>query len=216
MQAGTPVDRPLVATGGTPPLVWSLAEGVLPSGLRLDADGHLRGVVRDPGTSSVTVAVVDRWKAATQAKIELKVEPASETPPQAQQQEKQDQQDKQDQQAKQDQKQQGQQGQQQQGQQGQQGQQKPKDQNGQQGQQQQAQRGKSQNTSDQDKQGEQAAAAAGKDDASAQAAAQAAALNQTAADHWLDQLPAERRDSLRYQLLDGGDKAPANQGRKTW
>ena len=172
LSVGRPADQAVQVSGGTPPYTWSVAEGLLPSGIRLDADGHLRGVAKDPGTSQVKIAVADRWKASTQADVTITVKPAEDPPPS---QDKQDEQKDDQQQAKQDE---------------QQGDQKQK-----QG-----------DPSDQDKQ-------AGTPEQ--QQAEQAAAINQTAADHWLDQLPDERRDTLRYQLLDGGAKKPTQHG-KAW
>ena len=50
----------LPATGGTPPLTWSLASGTLPRGLSLDAaTGAIRGVPRAPGRFPVTAAIKD-------------------------------------------------------------------------------------------------------------------------------------------------------------
>ncbi len=205
LQAGSPVQQALKVEGGTPPYAWSVVRGMLPAGLRLDPDGQLRGVVKHPGTTTVTVGVADRWKATTQAEVSITVEPAKDPPPDQQDQAKQDQQDQQgqDKQDKQD-----QQGQDQQGKQGEDSQDK------QQLGKQDKQDKQTQNKQDQGQQ--QEAGEAGSESKEQQAAAaQAAAMQQTAADHWLDQLPEERRDSLRYQLLDGGDKKPKQQG-KAW
>jgi hypothetical protein len=187
LRAGSPADHALKVTGGTPPYAWSIQGGVLPAGVRLDPDGRLRGVAKDPGTSTVTVAVSDRWKASTQAEIEIKVEPPSEEPPKKDEQAKNEDQEeqKQDEQQKQD------------------GQQQTKKDDAKPGEQQDGEQ----------KQDDQTQQQAAKEEAAKEQAAQAAALNQTAADRWLDQLPDERRDTLRYQLLDGGDKAPAQRGR---
>jgi hypothetical protein len=193
VEVGKPVDRPIAIEGGTPPFAWSVASGALPAGLRLDTDGHLRGVAKDPGSSTVTVAVVDRWKASTQAEIAMKVEPASDPPPDK---------DKQDQ-AKNDQKQ-DQQDQQQDGKQDQ-----SKDDKQQQGQGQDDKQAQQQPDPQQQ---------AGKPDGDGkqQEQQQAAALNQTAADRWLEQLPDEDRNVLRYQLLDGGQIKPAQPKGPQW
>lgn len=185
LAVGKPIDRAIAVEGGTPPYAWSLAGGALPAGVRLDPDGHLRGVAKDPGTSTATIAVADRWQAATQAEIAVTCEPASD-PPQQQDQEQQ----------QQDQERSGQQDQQQA--QGQQDQQQAQQQ---QGQQQQAQQ--------QQAQGQQQ----GQD---AEQHQQATTLNQTAADRWLEQLPDEDRDVLRYQLLDGGRIQPARPKGPQW
>lgn len=94
MIQGQAQSRPLKVEGGTPPYAWSVAEGTLPKGLRLDADGTLRGSASDPGQTEVTVALSDRWKAGTQQKVTVSVKPNEKPPPQDQQQ-KQDQQQQQ-------------------------------------------------------------------------------------------------------------------------
>jgi hypothetical protein len=208
LQAGSPVDQALAHTGGTPPFVWKTGEGSLPAGLRLDPDGHVRGVAKDPGSTTITVQLEDRWKAKTQASVTVQVDPASKPQDDAK-----DQQD----QAKQDQ----QQGEQKPGDKSDAGQQDPSKSD-------QAQHNQPKPTEPQpaaqqtpaersaaDKQ--QAAAAEAKKEQERQEREQAAALNQMAADRWLDQLPAEDRGVLRYQLLDGGEKKPdpKHQG-KTW
>jgi hypothetical protein len=47
------------ATGGSPPLVWSLASGQLPPGLTLDKYGSLNGTPASPGSSTFAVKVTD-------------------------------------------------------------------------------------------------------------------------------------------------------------
>ena len=232
LQAGQPVDQPLPVTGGTPPLVWSTGDGALPAGVRLDPDGHLRGVAKDPGTATVTAIVTDKWQARTQAAVVVQVDPAPK-------QDDQKKDDKKDGQQKDGQQQDGQQqdGQQQAGQDQKPGEQKPGDQDpGDQKPEQQPQSpskdqaktdgkedgsedGKSDERADNSGDKKPGEAQASKD---AEAAASEAAgnLNQMAADRWLDHLPAENRGVLRYQLLDGGEKrpAPAAEGGKgkTW
>jgi hypothetical protein len=49
----------LIAKGGVPPYVWSVASGDLPEGLSLSADGLLAGRPAKPGTSTVTLRVED-------------------------------------------------------------------------------------------------------------------------------------------------------------
>ena len=70
---GQPANRPLSVSGGTAPYQWQIAEGVLPKGLRLDADGTVRGVAGEPGEVDVTVAVSDRWQARSQHQIHVTV-----------------------------------------------------------------------------------------------------------------------------------------------
>ncbi len=77
LQAGQPIDQPLPVTGGTAPFIWSTGDGALPAGIRLDPDGHLRGVAKDPGTATVTAVVVDRWQARTQAPVVVQIDPAA-------------------------------------------------------------------------------------------------------------------------------------------
>ena len=82
---GQAVERPLVVAGGTPPYLWHLADGVLPKGLRLDADGAMRGAASEPGQVVVTAAVADHWLADTQQKITVIVKPSAKTSDQQQQ-----------------------------------------------------------------------------------------------------------------------------------
>ena len=219
LQAGQPVDQPLPVTGGTPPLVWSTGDGALPAGVRLDPDGHLRGVAKDPGTATVTAIVTDKWQARTQAAVVVQVDPAPKTDDQKKDDKQKD--AKKDDQKSGDQKpgDQKQDEQQQAGQDQKPGDQKPGDQK--QGDQKPEQKppspskdqakadGKGDDKADNSGEKKPGEAQASKD---AEAAASEAAgnLNQMAADRWLDHLPAENRGVLRYQLLDGGEKRPAS------
>jgi|GEM_PF-2910885 hypothetical protein len=236
LTVGQPVERPLSIAGGTSPFHWSIADGVLPKGLRLDGDGSLRGACTVAGSAEVTIAVADRWQAATQQKITVTVAPA----PSSQDQKTPN--DHQDDRHQQDQAQQGKQGTNAQNRQP--GQQDQAQQPGQQGQPDQhaGQRGnQDQGATHQDPAGHQqdhaqhpqqgqrgqpgqqdatasaqsgpadgAAASAGRD-----AAREAQLINQAAADRWIDQLPKENRAVLRYQLLEGGEAQPHYKG-KTW
>jgi hypothetical protein len=49
----------LAASGGTPPYTWSLAEGEIPAGLALDAQGVIRGIPATPGTWQFAARVQD-------------------------------------------------------------------------------------------------------------------------------------------------------------
>jgi hypothetical protein len=59
MAPGLPYYQMLQARGGTPPYVWSIAEGTLPPGIRLDPRGLLRGLAREAGELAVLLAVTD-------------------------------------------------------------------------------------------------------------------------------------------------------------
>ncbi len=83
---GSPAERPLSASGGTPPLAWSLANGELPAGIRLDPDGALRGATAATGDYEITVALKDRWDAGTQQKLKITVAQANDGAKQDQQQ----------------------------------------------------------------------------------------------------------------------------------
>ena len=224
LRAGQPADIEVPHSGGTAPFIWKVGDGALPPGLRLDPDGHLRGVAKDPGSYTVTVQLEDRWKARTQASLALTVEPA----PQDDQQDKKDKQPDQqtaEQQKPGDDQKPGEQPKpgdgkkpgddQKPGEQAKGGDEKEP------GKDPAKEPGKDQaqkNPAQQD-QGQDAGKDPGKDQgkdgksAAAQAAAgpdPAAQLNQLAADRWLDQLPAENREVLRYQLLEGGERRPAS------
>jgi hypothetical protein len=49
----------LTASGGTPPYTWSLLDGEIPAGLRLESHGEIRGIPARPGTSQLIVRVQD-------------------------------------------------------------------------------------------------------------------------------------------------------------
>lgn len=49
----------LVASGGKPTLVWSLADGALPTGLKLSSAGRITGYPRASGTWTFTLKLVD-------------------------------------------------------------------------------------------------------------------------------------------------------------
>ncbi len=195
LQVGRPADHPLQVTGGTPPYTWTVADGALPAGIRLDPDGHLRGAAKDPGKTTVTVAVTDHWQAGSRTGLEITVEAATDPPPKQDDKDKKDGEDNKDGQDQDKQGDQSQTAQQPQGDKGQDGKQDPQ-------------------SGDQQPEGKSGGEQQAKQDQD-QEQQQAATLNQTAAGNWLDQLPEERRDSLRYQLLDGGAHKPEQHG-KAW
>jgi len=62
------------ATGGTPPYVWSVSAGALPTGLALNANsGAISGTPTQIGTSSFTLSVRDLPGATATAVIQLRV-----------------------------------------------------------------------------------------------------------------------------------------------
>ncbi len=245
LQAGQPIDQPLPVTGGTAPFTWSTGDGALPAGVRLDPDGHLRGVAKDPGTATVTAVVVDRWQARTQAPVVVQIDPAAkdddakksaDSKPDGKPGDEKPGDDKKGDDKKGDDKKGDQKS----------GDEKPGE--GKPGEQQSADSKPSEGKADSDKSQADKAKAdkpgeaessknkstapgeknpqsgeskkpgdSASDSAEATAADQAAGLNQMAADRWLDRLPAENRGVLRYQLLDGGQKQPdpATKG-KSW
>jgi hypothetical protein len=57
--AGTAYSQTLTATGGLPPLKWSISSGLLPGGLFISANGVISGTPTTAGTSNFTVFVED-------------------------------------------------------------------------------------------------------------------------------------------------------------
>jgi hypothetical protein len=71
---GSPFSQQLVAAGGTPPYVWSLAVGLLPSGLNLDpVTGMLSGTPLVTGTFPVSVSVSDAASGSALKALQLMV-----------------------------------------------------------------------------------------------------------------------------------------------
>ncbi|MBN1771364.1 MAG: right-handed parallel beta-helix repeat-containing protein [Deltaproteobacteria bacterium] len=77
--AHAPYSAQLRATGGVPPLRWSLAAGTLPAGLSLAADtGWLAGRPTEDGLFHVTTRVTDEASAADEREFDLAIEPGTE------------------------------------------------------------------------------------------------------------------------------------------
>jgi hypothetical protein len=58
-------NQTLVATGGVPPLSWTLSSGSLPPGLALDSGGAVRGAPKTAGSYSFSVQVADHLGATS-------------------------------------------------------------------------------------------------------------------------------------------------------
>ena len=63
----------LAASGAQPPVVWSLASGVLPAGLSLSSDGAIAGTPTVAGSSSFTVRAVDSGNRSDTRALDLRV-----------------------------------------------------------------------------------------------------------------------------------------------
>jgi hypothetical protein len=70
---GGPYSQTLAASGGRPPLVWSVAAGTLPPGLSLAATGTLSGTPSASGNFSFTAAVTDSAGIKAQKALTLAV-----------------------------------------------------------------------------------------------------------------------------------------------
>lgn len=232
LQQGKLLNQALKVEGGTPPYTWSGSGG--PEGIRVDADGYLRGAATVTGSSTLLVSVSDRWQAHSQLSITVEVNEAQES--QDQDQDKQDQADNKEEEEKeqeedqqqQDQAKQDQQGKPDQDQQGQEDQQADPDQGqpskedqakqGQEDKQEQAEQGQEKQEQDQQEQ-----SAADQEEANSpadQAAAPSADtpglnMSREAADRWLEQLPPEDRNVLRLQLLYDRT-TPVDPGANPW
>jgi Ca-activated chloride channel family protein len=235
---GQAVNRPLKVSGGTPPYRWS-GRGA-PAGLRVDADGALRGSPSQVGEADLVIACEDRWKAGSEVHVALTVEERKDPEPPKPDDKKQDQQknpgeDQQDQQkqdqAQQDQQKQDQQKQDQQKQdQQKQGEQKQDqaqgsepqpqpqgDRQDQDRQQQKQDQAKQDQGHGQDRPQQPKPGAGQKPDDQPQPgkpSEQPSAAEQ-AADRWIEALPKDDRAVLRQQLLDGV-AAPPHGAEKPW
>ena len=73
---GATYSQVLAATGGTPPMQWSVSAGALPAGLHLDKNGTIGGTASAPGTQTFTVSVTDSKSATDSRALTLTVNPA--------------------------------------------------------------------------------------------------------------------------------------------
>jgi hypothetical protein len=79
--AGSPFSYQLTVAGGTPPYVWSIASGSLPSGLGLDSrSGLISGTPAAVGTATFTAQVTDSASHAAQKPFSITVAPAPALP----------------------------------------------------------------------------------------------------------------------------------------
>lgn len=190
LPVGQALSRQLKHEGGTAPYTWSLVDGLLPDGVRLEEYGFIAGAAAEAEEAPVTIAIEDRWGARSTKEITLQFQADD------QQQQSQEQEQGQDQQQQQqDQNQQ------------QQDQQQTADQEQQQNQQDNQQQAENQEQ-------QQAAAESGdgeQDDAQEQQTAQ---IRQADIQRWLDSLPDESKRALLLQLLDG--QQDSSEEEKPW
>jgi hypothetical protein len=73
---GTAYNQALAASGGRAPYAWTIADGSLPTGVSLTADGALQGTPTATGTFQFTVRVTDQDKSAATQVFTLRVLPA--------------------------------------------------------------------------------------------------------------------------------------------
>ena len=77
LTAGKADTRPVQASGGTPPLAWSVSGGALPAGLSLDPlTGTISGAASEAGTGNFELQVKDRDAAVAKRSFRLVVNPA--------------------------------------------------------------------------------------------------------------------------------------------
>ncbi len=77
VRAGVAYLKRLRAAGGTRPYTFSLVRGRLPRGLRLSADGTLRGTAVEGDVAHVTIKVADRFGAFAKFRLRVKVAAAA-------------------------------------------------------------------------------------------------------------------------------------------
>jgi hypothetical protein len=75
---GQPYSQTLLASGGSPPYVWTLSEGVLPPGLNLDAvRGLIAGTPSETGSFAFTAQVKDEEWRTVRKRVSITVGSAS-------------------------------------------------------------------------------------------------------------------------------------------
>ena len=81
--SGSSYSATLVATGGIPPYLWSLASGILPTGLTMSSAGQISGQPTAATHSVITVSVADSSNspASAQASLAIDVAAAPSQPP---------------------------------------------------------------------------------------------------------------------------------------
>lgn len=72
---GNAYNTVLTASGGTPPLQWTVRTGTLPPGINLSPGGNLSGVPTQAGTYNFGGAVTDVWDAASSANFTITIVP---------------------------------------------------------------------------------------------------------------------------------------------
>jgi hypothetical protein len=72
-ELNTPYTATLEAVGGTPPYIWSIASGSLPSGLSLSSDGTISGTPTATGTFIFSLELVDSLGASARVTQSLEV-----------------------------------------------------------------------------------------------------------------------------------------------
>jgi hypothetical protein len=82
VQRGKRYSTNLRATGGTPPVLWSLSRGALPRGLAMEpSSGRIEGMPLADGHYPFTVKVTDRARHTAQRAFAITVRPPEERPP---------------------------------------------------------------------------------------------------------------------------------------
>ena len=72
-----PYSFPLTASGGREPYGWTIVQGPIPNGLRLDSNGVLNGLLLSPGTYRFTVRATDANNTSVEATLGIAVSGAT-------------------------------------------------------------------------------------------------------------------------------------------